>query len=51
MLLKSIITHLRRRRNVNKIVQELSQLSDRTLDDIGVSRKHIRRIAKSTVYS
>ncbi|PCI39815.1 MAG: hypothetical protein COB46_07960 [Rhodospirillaceae bacterium] len=50
MLFKSIISHIRRRRSMNKIVQELSKLSDRELDDIGVTRKHIRTIAKTNAH-
>ncbi|PHS78237.1 MAG: hypothetical protein COB59_08140 [Rhodospirillaceae bacterium] len=51
MLFKSIISTIRRRRSINKIVHELSKLSDRELDDIGVARKQILSIAKTNAHA
>lgn len=38
-----------RRSKINQTIRELEQLSDRELNDIGVHRSEIRRIAESSI--
>ena len=39
-----------RRRNYNRIVNEIEGLTDRELMDVGISRFDAHRIAKQTIY-
>ena len=46
MKFPSLLSSVRRWRHYRETVQELSRLSDRELDDIGISRNEIFRIAR-----
>ncbi len=46
MLLPSVVRFLRARRTYWKVVQELSNYSDRELHDIGIDRVDIHEIAR-----
>ncbi len=45
-----IARHFRRWQIYNRTLAELSQLDDRGLSDLAISRSDIRRIARSTAY-
>lgn len=49
MKLSSLFSSVRRWRHYRDTVQELSRLSDRELDDIGISRSEISRIARRSL--
>lgn len=44
-----MLSFLKKRRQYNQTVRELSMMSDRELWDIGISRHDIRRVAKEHV--
>ena len=46
----NIIQKVRRWRKVQNTVNELSQLSDRELDDLGISRANIPHVARRSVF-
>ncbi|MCC2113911.1 MAG: DUF1127 domain-containing protein [Hyphomicrobiales bacterium] len=49
MNLSSLFSSVRRWRNYRDTVYELSRLSDRELNDIGISRSDISRIARRSI--
>lgn len=50
-ILKSVMAALERRRVYARTVQELSSLSDRDLNDMGISRLAIVDVAREAAYS
>ena len=46
---KSIRENLRRRKNMNRTIKELNALTDAELNDIGITRGDIGRIARSVI--
>ena len=49
MILSWILSKIRNYRRYRETVEELSRLSDRELDDLGISRYEIESIARTSV--
>lgn len=43
-MVDKIVTYFRKRSKLQKTIKELESLSDRELNDIGISRSDIRRV-------
>jgi uncharacterized protein YjiS (DUF1127 family) len=50
MILSWILSKIRNYRRYRETVEELSRLSDRELDDLGISRYEIESIARTSVH-
>jgi uncharacterized protein YjiS (DUF1127 family) len=48
-MIKAISETMRRRRNMNRTINELHSLSDAELRDIGIARGNIEQIAQSLI--
>lgn len=46
---KSIVEMLRRRRNLNNTIKQMHEMTERELNDIGISRSQIEAVARGVI--